>query len=189
MEEWGMSGRTGHVRRKIMRTPYKKIKRDVSDGRFFIQKFTGGFTLIEILLVVAAIGILAGVVIVALNPAKQLGDTRNAQRWNDVRAILDAVHQYAIDNNGNLPVAINAQPNCYTISTNEICKFDTVGSCSGYTDLTVLTTNKKYLTAMPTDPSGSTTAGSGYYITKDTNSRVTVCAPSQEQGEVIYVMR
>lgn len=67
---------------------------------------TKGFTLIEILLVVAAIGILAGIVILAINPTKQLADTRDAQRRSDIRAILDAMYQYSIHHNGDFPVAI-----------------------------------------------------------------------------------
>ena len=67
-----------------------------------------GFTLIEILLVVASIAILAGIVIVAINPAKQLVDTRNASRNSAVNTILNAVTQYSIDNSGVFPAGITA---------------------------------------------------------------------------------
>lgn len=146
-----------------------------------------GFTLLEILLVVAAIAILAGIVILAINPAKQLGDTRNAQRRADVNTILNAVYQYSIDNNGVLPTSI-ASSTC-SIASNEICATG-APSCSGLIDLGVLTANQKYLTALPTDPSGATTTnGTGYRVVKNSNSRVTVCAVAAEQGATISVTR
>jgi len=66
-----------------------------------------GFTLLEILLVVAAIAILAGIVIVAINPGKQLADTRNATRQTDVKTISDAVYQYSFDHGGAFPSGID----------------------------------------------------------------------------------
>jgi len=146
-----------------------------------------GFTLLEILLVVALIAILAGIVIIAINPNKQLGDTRNAQRRVDVNTILNAVYQYTIDNNGTLPTIPTAA--CTLTATSQICKLTATGTCSTGVDLSVLTTNEKYITAMPIDPTVSSTNGSGYYIGKSANGRVTVCAPSAEQGASISVTR
>ncbi len=140
-----------------------------------------GFTLLEILLVVAAIGILAGIVIVAINPTKQLGDTRNAQRRVDVNTILNAVYQYSLDNNGALPPDISS-------SEEEICVTD-ASSCTGLVDLDVLTTDEKYLVAIPEDPSDATSTSTKYTIFKNVNDRVTVSAPSAEQGATISVTR
>ena len=58
-----------------------------------------GFTLIEILLVVAILSVLLVVVFASLNPAQRLIDARNARRWNDVNQVLTAIHECIIDNN------------------------------------------------------------------------------------------
>lgn len=130
-----------------------------------------GFTLLEILLVVAAIAILAGIVILAINPSKQLGDTKNAARRSDVNTILNAVYQYSIDNNGALPNGISA-----TATDTEICKEGetTATDCVLLTDLT---TNGTYITAIPTDPDVADTSNlSGYEIVVQSTGRITVSA-------------
>src|SRR3954468_2289757 len=59
-----------------------------------------GFTLIEVLVVIAIIAILAAIVLVAINPAKRFQDARNSQRKANVEAILGAIQQNMIDNKG-----------------------------------------------------------------------------------------
>lgn len=134
-----------------------------------------GFTLIELLLVVGIIAILASIVIVAINPTKQLGDTRNAQRKADVNTILSAVYQYSIDNNGSLPGGI-------TTTAKNICQSDmTLSQCNtlGGVSLSVLTGS--YVVKIPKDPSVSATGtGTNYWIVKDANGRITVTAPNAE---------
>jgi len=153
---------------------------------------TRGFTLLEVLLVVGIIAILAGIVIIAINPSKQLGDTRNAQRRSDVLTILNAVYQYTIDTNGTLPSVI-AVASCSTVGTNEIATSSATTSAASidlYSKLVVSAASSTYLVAIPKDPQATTTAvGTGYVITKAASGRVTVCAPLAENSATISVTR
>ncbi len=145
----------------------------------------GAFTLLEILLVVAAIAILAAIVIVAINPTKQLAQTKNAQRRSDVNSIINAIYQYSIDRAGSLPAGVSttAQLICKTGTATATC------SALSLTDLQVVTANETYLTAIPVDPTNTATASVGYTVMRSANGRVTVSAPNAEQGETISVTK
>jgi prepilin-type N-terminal cleavage/methylation domain-containing protein len=169
----------------------KQIKRNVQDG----------FTLLEVLLVVAIIAILAGIVIVAINPGKNLGDTRNSQRSADVNTIINGVYQYALDNNGSYP-PVGSRTGAVAISSTltEICNGSTsVTTCTGLVDLNVLSTAGKYLVSVPNDPTCPTGPGSpipacsangaGYKIGTTTNGRIQVTAPQAEQSKTISVTK
>ncbi len=146
-----------------------------------IRSLKRGFTLIELLLVIGIIAILAAIVIVAINPTKQLASARNAQRQSDVNTILNAVYQYALDNNGNLPSGI-------TTSTLKICKSGPAVSCQFGVSLNALTGS--YVVAIPFDPQSSTATGTNYTIMKNsTTSRITVASPGAEQNATISVTR
>lgn len=65
-----------------------------------MQKNQEGFTLIEILIVVAIIAILASVVLVGLGPAQQSG--RDARRLSDLREVQTGLELY-YNGNGTYP--------------------------------------------------------------------------------------
>ncbi len=134
-----------------------------------------GFTLIEIILVVALIGILASVVIIAINPAKQFASTNNAKRRADINVISSAVNQYLIDH--------KSLPSTITPTSTEICT--TGGSCAGLIDLSVLTNGQLYLTSIPIDPTTTSTNGTGYTIALSTNGRFWINAPLTQNGDII----
>jgi prepilin-type N-terminal cleavage/methylation domain-containing protein len=134
-----------------------------------------GFTLIEIILVVALIGILASVVIIAINPAKQFASTNNAKRRADINVISSAVNQYLIDH--------KSLPSTITPTSTEICV--TGGSCAGLIDLSVLTNGQLYLTSIPIDPTTTSTNGTGYTIALSTAGRFWINAPLTQNGDII----
>lgn len=137
------------------------------------------FTLIELLLVIGIIAILLTITLQAINPTRQLGATRNAQRRSDIQTILNAVHQYGVDHRGNLPSSI---PN----GTAQIICRTSAASCTNGVNLHAL--SGAYLVSIPGDPQATGT-GTLYSIVRDMNGRITVTAPQAELGEAISISR
>lgn len=139
-----------------------------------------GFTLIEVLLAVVIVVTLFLVVFWALNPAKQLASTRNAQRSSDADTILKALYQYSIDYNGSFPEDI-------TEEEKEICQTNNL-FCYDGVDLSVLTHKNIYLHEIPVDPKIKDLDKTGYTIKKEYD-RIVVRAINAENGKEIEITK
>lgn len=165
-----------------------------------------GFTLIELLIVIGILGILAAIILVAVDPAKRLRQARNARRYAEVNALLNAILNYTVDNKGTLPAVLSnatstgsvlllgngnvdpvsatttlliACPSALTSATGTIYMAN-LGGDTAFVD--------SYIAAMPVDPRGTNGTRAydqtmtGYYVQKTTNGRIQVgsCNPEDE---------
>jgi len=158
--------------------------------RFFTlrSRQAQGFTLIELLIVIGIIAILAGIIYVAVDPARRLQEARDAERWGSVNAILNGVLKYTVDNQGDFPsalVGVDTAPHCIGSGSCPACAATTTISTS--VDLAPDLVDE-YLSAIPADPdTGNTT---DYYIARSNNGRITVGACQPERpGVTISVTR
>lgn len=71
--------------------------------RPFPPEIRHGFTLIELLVVISILGVLAAVVLVAINPAVRLASARDAQRKTDLAQIATALESF-YTMNGYYPI-------------------------------------------------------------------------------------
>ena len=145
-----------------------------------------GFTLIEVLVVIGIIAVLAAVVLVAVNPARQFKLARDSQRTANVTAILNAIGQNLSENggifkcNGSIPTF----PASTTIMKNT-GGFD-IAPC-------IIPT---YISSLPFDPSkagahytSNTDYDTQYTIVQDINGRLTISASSEVSTSTISVTR
>lgn len=149
-----------------------------------------GFTLIELLVVIGILAILLAITLIAINPAKQFQQANDTKRTSDVNAILNAVGQYAADNNGDLPPGVAADG-----VAREINGAATPATTTGVAFCQALV--PEYIASMPVDPTlnngiAITEAGcalvsydTNYTISSSaTNNRVTVHADGQIAGSI-----
>jgi prepilin-type N-terminal cleavage/methylation domain-containing protein len=129
-----------------------------------------GFTLLEILLVIGIIGILAAIVIIAINPSRSLAKSRDLQRKVGITEINKGLEQYYIDH-GSYPTAITSelQGICNTGASATSTGF----SCTGMVDLSMLVPT--YLPSIPVDPTGV-----GYKVGFNSSRRIMLVADLTE---------
>lgn len=143
-----------------------------------MRRGQAGFTLIEILLVMALLAALATIVLIAINPAQKFKQQRDTQRTTDLASIAGAVQQYYVDHQGQFPSPIDT-----TVRTIKN------GSGAGIADLCAVL-SPSYLVVMPKDPSGTytdcTAYDTKYTIKKEssTSDRIVVTAAGEINGTI-----
>lgn len=138
-------------------------------------KTNKGFTLIEILVVIGIIAVLATIVIIAINPARQFAQARNTQRASNVETILNAVGHNIADNKGLFT--------CSGIGTAITTATTSIGTDSGNSNLNCLA--PIYISAgIPMDPTNGSSADTQYDISVTATGRYMVCAPGAAESAI-----
>ncbi len=156
-----------------------------------------GFTLIEILVVIGIIAILATVVLIAINPARQFAQAHNSQRVSSVNTILNAIGQRIADNKGVFAGTFTVDTVNYTCPALTAGTTYDITSVAGANNIDLSCLTPTYIAAgLPFDPTatGAHWTSTSDYDTKytvsvDTAGRYTVRAPSAELGETISIIR
>ncbi|MBT4209773.1 MAG: prepilin-type N-terminal cleavage/methylation domain-containing protein [Candidatus Komeilibacteria bacterium] len=149
----------------------------------------GGFTLIELIIAVGIIALLAAISVVAINPAKRIGQANDSQRNADLVAIINALELYTADN-AALPATFAAS----NVGENHkvvLCSSAAERTCDGQTrDCLVVNDTDflgEYLADLPVDPEKSTDTDTGYYISRTIGDIVVLGACESYQSTSIEI--
>ena len=92
-----------------------------------------GFTLLELIVVVAIIGVMAGFVVINFGGSRE--EAQNTQRRSDIRQYQTSIEVYANANNGNYPSAVDAMVDVCNTSLGQYasqCPDDPVSTMPSY---------------------------------------------------------
>ncbi len=155
-----------------------------------------GFTLVELLIVIGIIVILLSVVLIAIDPAKRLKQSRDAVRRQDVGDVLEAIITYEGDNNGTIPTGIDSvsgtyqilgaggSTGCAAVSCTNVTTLSS-GACLDLSSAVVPT----YLASMPIDPLTGSANNTLYAVDKNSAGRIIVASCVPEIASTISLQR
>ena len=112
-----------------------QLKKSISNSRYAIRNTSKAFTLIEMLIVVAIIGILASAIMVGLGPAQQKG--RDARRMSDLNGAQNALELYFTQNSQ------------YPLSENTPITFSSLETSGGSSNIFSSVGVKNFVTSGP----------------------------------------
>ena len=138
-------------------------------------------------MVIGILAILAGVVLVAINPARQFKIARDSQRSANISTILNAIGQNLADHGGVFTCEGVVMPLAMTSTV--------IANDSNGADIARCLV-PDYLSTLPFDPSKDSANYrdelqyySGYYLSTDTEGRITISADGEVSGTLISVVR
>ena len=141
------------------------------------DKYLRGFTIIELLIVIAILGVLAVALLITINPAEAQKKARDIKRLNDLKTLQTVIDQY-ISDGGVVAGAITT--NAAGVNTTGLAAGSQACTASWLAGLTTATLCT-YTRTIPTDPNNGTS--------KSVVTGGTVAAPTFTVVPVIYAAK
>lgn len=149
------------------------------------MKRAGGFTLIELIIVITVVAVLAAVAFVILSPSKILNSSQDGRRKVDLQSLKTAVQFYTADH-GELPPELSLSG----LALNQkdvICGTINTPSCLGESNTCVNPSSliPTYLATLPKDPVEGHDVNTGYYVTRTGTNSLTFGSCNGSAGQIL----